>query len=171
MSKTDIKNEIEKIVINSGIGRLSTQASFEEKVLPEVMREFSMITGQKPSPREARQSIAGFKIREGSVVGLVVTLRGKRMVDFWEKLVNIVLPRIRDFRGIPLQNVDTAGNLNIGIKDYLVFPETNAEASKVNFGVQVTAIPTHVKDRAGAIAMYRALGVPLKKEEEKKNKK
>ena len=152
-------------MVNSGVGRLASQAGFEDKVLPELMKEFAMITGQKPSTRTARQSIAGFKIREGAVVGLVTTLRGKRMVDFFDKTVNVVLPRIRDFRGITLTSVDTQGNLNIGIKDYLVFPEINAESSKVNFGVQVTVVPKRaIKNHEEAIAMYRSLGVPLKKD-------
>ena len=164
MSKTDLKKSIEKIVVNSGIGRLASQANFEEKVVPDVMKVFAMITGNKPATRAAKQSIAGFKIREGAVVGVVTTLRGKRMVDFFYKIVNVVLPRIRDFRGITLTSVDSAGNLNIGIKDYLVFPETNPESSKVNFGVQITAVPQRaMKDHAEAVAMYRSLGVPLKK--------
>jgi large subunit ribosomal protein L5 len=164
MSKTNLKNSIEKIVVNTGIGRLASQSNFEEKILPEVVKEFSMITGQKPANRTVRQSIAGFKIREGAVVGLVTTLRGKRMVDFFEKLVNVVLPRIRDFRGITLTSVDSAGNLNIGIKDYLVFPEINQESSKVNFGVQVTAVlKRQMRNTEEAIELYRSLGVPLKK--------
>ena len=153
---------LEKIVINSGIGRLSATPNFEEKVLPEIIKELSMITGQKPAPRAAKKSISGFKLREGSVVGLKTTLRGKRMVDFLNKLNSTVLPRLRDFRGLNLKNVDENGNLSIGLKEQVVFPEIIPEDSKVNFGMQITVVPKN-KNRAEAIQLYRGLGVPLKK--------
>lgn len=163
MPTTSVTTYVEKIVVNSGIGRLSSQAGFADKLLPELVREFALITGQKPATRPARASIAGFKVRQGSVVGLTATLRGRRMADFLAKLTAIVLPRIRDFRGIPLSSVDGAGNLSIGIRDYLVFPETAPESSKVNFGVQVTVVPKRPGDRAEAIARYREMGIPLQK--------
>lgn len=163
MAQNFPKGKLEKIVVNSGFGRLATQPSFEEKLLPELSREFAAITGQKPAPRRARKSISGFKIREGLVVGMVATLRGKRMADFLERLVQVVLPRIRDFRGIPLKNVDAAGNLNVGIREQFAFPEVAPESSKVNFGVQVTVVPKQAKNRDAAISFYRELGVPLQK--------
>lgn len=163
MSKILVAKKLEKVVVNSGIGRISSQAGFEDKILPELMKEFAMITGQKPSTRPARISISGFKLRGGTVVGLTATLRGKRMNDFLTKLIAAVLPRIRDFRGIPLTNIDRAGNLNIGIKDHLVFPEVAAESSKTNFGVQVTVVPKQMKSREKAILLYREMGMPLQK--------
>ncbi len=137
----NMKKIIEKIVINIGLGRLRLQPNFEEKILPEVMKEVSLITGQKPMTTLARQSIAGFKVRKGEIVGLKVTLRRKRMEDFLKKIVSIVLPRVKDFKGISLKQIDENGNLNIGFREQFVFPEIQADQSKVNFGLQVTIVP------------------------------
>jgi len=154
--------KIEKIVINSGFGRLSTTPNFEEKALPGLIREFALITGQKPSPCAAKKSISGFKLRAGTIVGLKSTLRRKRMRDFLEKLIKVVFPRVRDFRGIDLKNIDTMGNLTVGFKEHVVFPEVSPETSLVNFGVEVIVVPRE-KNREKAIALYRELGIPLKK--------
>lgn len=154
-------DKLEKIVVNVGVGRLSQQSNFQEKILPEITKELALITGQKPSPRGAKKSIAGFKTRTGDIVGLKVTLRGKRMNDFLKRLIEISMPRVKDFRGINLKNVDRSGNLNIGFKEQYIFPEIKAETSKVHFGLQVTLVPT-LKDREKAIDFYRRLGVPLK---------
>lgn len=153
---------IEKIVINIGLGRHSTQPNFKDKVFPEIINEVAIITGQKPSPRPARKAIAGFKTRLGDFIGLQVTLRGKRMSDFLSRLVSLALPRVKDFRGINPKNVDHGGNLNIGFKEQYSFPEIKIEESKVNFGIQVTIVPK-IKNRNKAIDLYRSLGVPLKK--------
>lgn len=163
MSKIPVMKNLEKVVVNSGIGRLSQSANFEDKVLPELMKDFAMITGQKPSTRSARKSISGFKLREGSVIGLTSTLRGRRMTDFLEKLNKVVFPRVRDFHGISPHNVDKGGNLNFGISDHLVFPEVSGESSKVNFGIQVTLVPKMIKNREEAILWYREMGMPLQK--------
>ena len=152
---------IEKIVVNIGVGRLSGQTNFEEKILPEVTKGISLITGQKPVPAKAKKSIAGFKIRTGQVVGLKITLRRRRMTDFLNKLIKVVLPRVRDFRGIDLTSIDKRGNLNIGLRDYSVFPEINPEESKVDFGLEISIVST-AKHREEAIALYRILGIPLK---------
>lgn len=154
---------IEKIVVNNGIGRLSQQPNFEEKILPEIMKEIALITGQKPIVSRAKKSIAGFKIREGQIVGLKTTLRGGRMFDFLDKLIRIVLPRLRDFRGIDLKNIDANGNLNIGLKEQAVFPEINPETIKFDFGLEISVAVANVKKREEAIELYRLLGVPLKK--------
>lgn len=154
---------IEKIVVNNGIGRLSQQPSFEDKILPEIMKEIALITGQKPIVSKAKKSIAGFKIREGQIVGLKTTLRGGRMFDFLDKLIRIVLPRLRDFRGIDLKNIDANGNLNIGLKEQAVFPEINPETIKFDFGLEISVAVAGVKTREEAIELYRLLGVPLKK--------
>ncbi|HXF43892.1 MAG TPA: 50S ribosomal protein L5 [Candidatus Paceibacterota bacterium] len=154
------KSHLKKIVVNIGLGKLRSISGFEDKILPEVMKEVALITGQKPAPRAAKKSIAGFKTREGDIVGLQTTLRGKRMQDFFIRLISFVLPRVKDFRGLPLRNVDHAGNLNIGFKDQLVFPEIVAEKSKANFGLQVTVV-TDIKNREKAIDFYKSVGVPL----------
>lgn len=154
--------KLDRMVINVGVGRLSQQPNFEEKILPEITRELAEITGQKPSPTKAKKSIAGFKIRAGQIIGLKVTLRHKRMDDFLERLINVALPRLRDFRGIDLKNVDKSGNLNIGLRDHLIFPEINPEISKVDFGMEISIVST-AKKREEAIQLYRILGVPLKK--------
>lgn len=157
-----LKSRLDKIVVNTGIGRLSTAPNFEEKVLPEIVKELATITGQKPASRVAKQSISGFRLRQGTTVGLQITLRGTRMMDFLNKLNSVVLPRLRDFRGLNLKSVDAGGSLSIGLREQVVFPEIAPEHTKVNFGIQVTVVPKE-KDRAAAIALYRELGVPLKK--------
>lgn len=155
------KNDLEKLVVALSFGKMrQNNQQFEEKVMPEIIKEVSLITGQRPVITKARQSIAGFKIRQGEPVGLMTTLRGRRMRDFFEKIVNVVLPRVRDFRGLPLKNIDKEGNLNIGFRDQVVFPEINPETSKVNFGLQVTVV-LQKKNREEAIAFYRQKGVPL----------
>lgn len=153
---------LEKIVVNVGLGKMRNLTQFEEKLLPEVIKEISVITGQKPAVRRAKKSIAGFKTRTGDIIGLQTTLRGKRMKDFLARLINIVFPRVKDFRGIDLKNIDGGGNLNVGFKEQSAFPEINIEASKVNFGLQVTVVPK-LRKREKAIELYRSLGLPLKK--------
>ena len=157
-----LKEHIEKIVVNVGVGRMSAQPSFEEKILPEVIKELAVITGQRPVRIGARKSIAGFKVREGNIIGVKVTLRKKRMEDFFRKLMNIVLPRVKDFRGLEERNVDDGGNLNIGLRDQFVFPEINQNDSKVQFGIQVTAV-AKTKNRNQMIDFYKSSGVPLKR--------
>lgn len=157
-----IKDYIEKIVVNIGVGRQSSQASFKDKILPEIVKEVAVITGQRPIAIGARKSIAGFKVREGDIVGVKVTLRKKRMEDFFQKMKNIVLPRVKDFRGLEMSAVDEAGNLNIGLKDQYVFPEIDQNESKVHFGMQVTVV-AKTKNRNKMIDFYRSSGVPLKR--------
>lgn len=159
---------LEKIVVNTSFGRMATsQPEFVKKVLPEIKKELAALSGQAPQERASRISIAGFKLREGTVIGLRATLRGARMKDFLSRAVNIALPRIRDFRGIPLRNVDESGNLTFGIKEHTVFPEISLEDTQVNFGLQVTLVLTESLPREEAIAFYRSLGIPLQKEEVK----
>ncbi len=159
-----IPPKLEKIVMNSGIGRLSTLPEFESKLLPGIMQEFAMITGQKPEPRRARQSISGFKIRAGMVVGLRVTLRGKRMHDFLNRFAHIVLPRVRDFRGIPKKNIDTRGVLTIGIREHVSFPEIRPELSKIGFGLELSFVPRiAILKKEDAIRFYQSLGIPFER--------
>lgn len=162
--KTEAIKNLEKIVVSAGIGKIAVALqNFEEKVLPAVMKDFAAIVGQKPAVRRAKRSISGFKIREGAIVGLTATLRGGRMVDFLAKLNKVILPRIRDFNGISKASIDAGGNLNIGVKEVVVFPEINSDEARVDFGIQVTVVPKAVKSRDEAIKMYKGLGVPFKK--------
>lgn len=156
------KGGLEKIVVSIGVGKLRTQGQFEEKILSEITNGLALITGQKAAPRQAKKSIAGFKTRLGDIVGLQVTLRRKKMDDFLSRLINIVLPRVKDFKGVALHNIDGKGNLNIGFREQFVFPEINPEKSKVNFGLQVTLVPEK-KNREKAIDFYKSIGVPLKR--------
>jgi len=153
---------IEKIIVNAGIGRLSQQPNFDDKILPSLIQDLSLITGQKPSICKAKKSISGFKIRAGQIVGLKITLRSRRMHDFLNRLIKIILPRLRDFRGINQKNIDPNGNLTIGFKEHLVFPEINPEISKVDFGLEISIV-TNAKSREETIEFYRRLGLPLKK--------
>lgn len=152
---------IKKIVVNTGVGRLSQQAGFEDKILPEIMNDLALITGQKAAKTIAKKSIAGFKTRIGQTIGLKVTLRRKRMYDFLGKLIRAALPRVKDFRGIDVKNVDKEGNLTIGIKEHVVFPEISAEMAKFDFGLEVSIV-SNVKNREEAIELYKLLGIPFK---------
>jgi len=160
--RREIRTFLEKIVIDAGIGRMSQLPNFEEKALVQVMSDLALMTGQKPQVRHAKKSIAGFKIREGQVVGARVTLRREKMVDFFERLVRIVLPRVRDFQGIALGAVDHGGVLNVGIRDHIVFPEIEPEHSPLSFSIGVSVVPK-LKNREKSMAEFRKLGVPLKK--------
>jgi large subunit ribosomal protein L5 len=153
--------KIKKIVVNVGTGRMSQQANFTDKLLPAVVTELAAITGQKPRTNKSTKSIAGFKMREGTVVGVSVTLRGARMYDFLDKINKIVFPRVRDFKGLETKGIDAGGNLNIGLKEHTVFPEINPENAKADFGVQITVV-ANIEDREEAVEFYRLMGVPLK---------
>ena len=158
--QTEISGFLEKIVINAGVGRLSQQPNFEQKIQPQVVRDISVIAGQMPELRKAKKSISGFKTREGQVVGVKVTLRRRKMVDFFERLITIVLPRLRDFRGIDTAFIDDVGTLNLGFTEQMVFPEINPEESPVTFSLGLNIVPRK-KRREEAIAEYRKLGVPF----------
>jgi large subunit ribosomal protein L5 len=160
--KKELDRFLEKIVIDAGVGRLSQTPNFEEKALVQVSRDLADVTGQKPQIRRAKQSIAGFKIREGQIVGLRVTLRRDKMVDFFVRLITIVLPRVRDFNGLEIRNIDDNGVLNIGVRDHLVFPEISPERSPISFPLGIAIVP-RVRNRAKSLEEFRKLGVPLKK--------
>ena len=148
-----------KVVVNSGTGKMSQG---DKKRNEFVLERLSKITGQKPSPRRARVAISAFKTREGDIIGFVVTLRGKRMYGFLDKVLNVTLPRTRDFRGLSLSALDEMGNLTIGIKEHIVFPETADEELKNVFGLAVTIVTT-AKDKKEAQAFFEHLGFPFKK--------
>ncbi len=147
-----------KIVVSSGVGKARDKN--RNKLVAD---RLAKITGQKPSERVAKQSIASFKLREGEIVGYQVTLRGARMQDFLDKLVNIALPRTRDFRGLSVKSIDAMGNYTIGIKENSIFPETSEEDLKDVFGLSITLVTT-AKGKDEAEAFYRHLGLPLKVE-------
>ena len=168
--KNEIKKEhtvelssfLEKIVIDVGVGRLSAQPNFQEKVLPQIMKDISALSGQKAQIRPAKKSIAGFKTREGQTVGLKITLRRKKMVDFFERLIRIVLPRVRDFGGIAPTAIDKHGVLNVGIREHVVFPEISPEQSPTSFSLGINIVPK-IKSRDSSIETFKRMGVPLKK--------
>lgn len=150
---------IEKVILNVGLGRLLSQAAKPAEFLESVRDEFALICGQRPIVTSAKKSIASFKVRQGQPLGLKVTLRGKRMDDFIERLIKVALPRSRDFKGIDLKAVDESGNLTLGIREHIIFPEV-AEVSR-GIGCEATIV-TNASSRQEAIKLYRALGFPLK---------
>jgi len=168
--RKELRGFLEKIVIDAGVGRLGQTPNFEEKTLAQVTRDLANITGQKPQLRRAKKSIAGFKIREGMIVGLRTTLRRDKMVDFFERLITIVLPRVRDFNGLNHSAIDQGGTLNVGIREHQVFPEISPEQSPVIFSLGVSIVPKK-KNREAAVAEFAKLGVPMKKEATVKKKK
>jgi large subunit ribosomal protein L5 len=151
--------KIQKVVINCGMGKFLKE---NEKV-EEVISTINRISGQKSVKTKAKKAISGFKIREGLEVGTKVTLRGQRMWDFIDRLVNIALPRTRDFQGIDPKSFDQDGNLNLAIREQLIFPEISPEKTKHLFGFQITFVTT-TKDIKSAKAMFTHLGFPLKKD-------
>lgn len=148
--------KVEKVVINVGVGKTLKDAKLLEAIIDDVKR----ITGQTPIKTVAKKSIAGFKIREGQVVGVAVTLRGNRMYDFLEKLVNVALPRVRDFKGISKKSFDGHGNYSIGVKEQTVFPETIREHVEHSFGLEVN-IQTNTNDDKQATELLKAMGFPF----------
>lgn len=150
---------LDKVVINIGTGQGLKDAKFNEVVENTLQR----ITGQKPVKTNAKKSISNFKIRKGLVVGMMVTLRGNRMYDFVDKLINITLPRVRDFRGLEIKAVDDQGNLNIGLKEHVAFPEIKADEVEKIHGLQV-AIITTAKNKKEGLELLKLLGFPFRKE-------
>lgn len=155
--------KIEKVVVNCGFGHLVAQKTREEreKIIQEIVKDLSLICGQRPVLTKARKSISGFKIRKGVPIGAKVTLRGERMYDFLERLIHIALPRTRDFKGIDSKSIDQSGNLTIGIKEHIVFPEVASESLKRIFGFEITIVTT-AKTKKEAETLLRFLGFPLK---------
>lgn len=149
-----------KVVINVGTG---TMIKKDKNKNDAVADRLAKITGQKTALRGAKQSISSFKIRQGDPVGVVVTLRGKRMFAFLEKLINVALPRTKDFRGINRTAVDNVGNLTLGIKEHTIFPETADEDIRDVFGLSITLVST-AKNKKEGTAFFEILGVPFKKE-------
>jgi large subunit ribosomal protein L5 len=162
---------IEKVVLNTGFGRQIAGKTSEEqkKIQTGILEAFSLICGQKAILTRAKKSIASFKLRQGMPVGAAVTLRGKKMTDFLERLIHLALPRSRDFRGIDPKSVDKSGNLTIAIKEHIAFPEILPEKAKNIFGLEITVV-TNARNREKGLELFRLLGFPLKKEPEKEEK-
>ena len=157
-------SNLEKIVISTGVGKHRQRPGFTENILPAIEKDLAAITGQKTAPSGAKQSVAGFKVRQGDVIGLKVTLRGKRMNDFLTKLIGVVMPRIRDFHGINPKQIDKGGNLTIGIREHIVFPEVNPDEVKFDFGLEITLV-SNAKNKEEGYELFKSLGVPLKNKE------
>jgi len=151
--------KIEKVVVSVGTGRV--QDKHREALIVD---RLAQITGQKPAPRPAKQSIAAFKLREGEIVGYQVTLRGVRMMHFLDKLINVVLPQTRDFRGIKPTAIDDMGNITLGIKENTIFPECGDEELKDVFSLAITIVTT-AKNKKEAEALLRHLNLPLQTKE------
>ena len=150
---------IEKVVISTGTGKID-----DKHKISLIEDRLARITGQKPSPRPARKSIASFKLREGDIIGYQVTLRGEQMRSFLDKLIHVALPQTRDFRGLKATAIDEMGNITIGIKEHTIFPETHDEELKDVFGFAITIVTT-AKTKEEAEALLRHINLPLKKEE------
>lgn len=147
---------IQKVVVSAGIGKLR-----DDKEREEVKKFLTLIAGQTPSPRPAKKAIASFKTREGQIIGFQITLRGKRMYDFISRMVNVALPRTRDFRGLDIKGFDGRGNLTIGIKEYIVFPEMIGEDYRFLFGFEATVV-TSAHTKKEGIELLRLMGFPLR---------
>ena len=162
MKEFDLKNpmavpHLHKIVVNMGMGEATQNA----KVLDPAVHELSQITGQKPVVTRAKKSIAAFKVREGQAIGAMVTLRGDRMYEFFDRLVNVVLPRVRDFRGVSTKSFDGRGNYTMGLHDQLIFPEIDyAKVDKLK-GMNVTIVTTAGSDDE-ARKLLKQLGMPFR---------
>jgi large subunit ribosomal protein L5 len=147
---------LEKIVVNMGVG----DALADAKVLDGALRDLTTITGQKPRVNRARKSIAGFKLREGNPIGAKVTLRGDRMWDFFDRLLAVALPRIRDFRGLPADSFDGRGNYTFGVTEQLIFPEVDYDSIEKVRGMDITIVTTAETDEQGR-ALLAAYGFPF----------
>ncbi len=149
---------LSKVVVNMGVG----EASGDIKILDAAVDELATIAGQKPLVTRARKSIANFKLREGNPIGCMVTLRGERMYEFLDRLISLALPRVRDFRGVPPKSFDGRGNYTLGLRDQLVFPETNfAKVTKVK-GMNICIVTTARTDEESR-GLLTGLGMPFRK--------
>ena len=148
---------LNKIVVNMGMG----EATQNSKVLDPAVNELGQITGQKPIITKAKKSIAAFKVREGQAIGTMVTLRGDRMYEFFDRLVNIVLPRVRDFKGVSTKSFDGRGNYTLGLHDQLIFPEIAYEKVDKQKGMNVTIVTTAANDNQARM-LLKHLGMPFR---------
>jgi large subunit ribosomal protein L5 len=162
LKELELKNamavpRLNKIVVNMGMG----EATQNSKILDPAVNELGQITGQKPIVTKAKKSIAAFKVREGQAIGTMVTLRGDRMYEFLDRLVNIVLPRVRDFKGVSTKSFDGRGNYTLGLHDQLIFPEISYEKVDKMKGMNVTIVTTAANDNQ-ARSLLKHLGMPFR---------
>ncbi len=162
LKELELKNtmavpRLNKIVVNMGMG----EATQNSKILDPAVNELGQITGQKPIITKSKKSIAAFKVREGQAIGTMVTLRGDRMYEFLDRLVNIVLPRVRDFKGVSTKSFDGRGNYTIGLHDQLIFPEISYEKVDKLKGMNVTIVTTAANDNQ-ARSLLKHLGMPFR---------
>ncbi|AZO96534.1 50S ribosomal protein L5 [Iocasia frigidifontis] len=151
--------KLEKVVVNVGLG----DAKEDQKLLDIVVDEIAVITGQKPTITRAKKSVANFKIREGMPIGVKVTLRGNQMYEFLYKVINITLPRIRDFRGVSSKSFDGRGNYSLGIREHTVFPEISVDNVDTVHGLEITIVTSAETDEE-AHALLKMMGMPFKEE-------
>ena len=149
--------KLEKIVVNMGVGEATQNA----KLIDPAVSEVGLITGQKPVITKAKKSIAQFKVREGNAIGVMVTLRGDRMYEFFDRLVNIALARVRDFRGVPTKSFDGRGNFTLGVRDQLIFPEIDYSKVEKMKGMNITIVTTAGNDDQ-ARALLKHMGMPFR---------
>ena len=149
---------IEKIVVSMGVGK----AVADEKAMEGATRELSLITGQKPLVTKARKSVSGFKLRKGMPVGCKVTLRGRMMYEFLDRLINIAIPRFKDFRGLPRNSFDNDGNFNMGISDQAVFPEVEMDKIEFQQGMNITIVVGN-SDKEKSLVLLSEFGMPFRK--------
>jgi large subunit ribosomal protein L5 len=147
---------LERIVVNVGIGKIAEQ----EPQIAKVVEDLRKITGQAPAFAIAKKAISGFKVKQGDKVGVKVTLRGKRMWEFLERMIVAALPRIKDFSGIPITNFSDTGDCSVGIREHIVFPEINPDETNFVFGLQVNIVTT-ARTREEGMAVLKALGFPV----------
>jgi large subunit ribosomal protein L5 len=148
---------IEKVVVNVGLG----EAPRDAKLLESVLEEVGAITGQKPVVTRARKSISNFSLREGMAIGVKVTLRGLRMYEFLDRLINVAIPRIRDFRGVPSRSFDGRGNYTLGVKEQMIFPEIDYDKVHKIHGMDIVVVTTTARDDE-AFALLREMGMPFR---------
>jgi len=151
--------KMQKVVLNIGLGKSLKDPKFVEVAIDTLER----ITGQKPVTTLSKKSISNFKVREGQVIGAMVTLRGKRMYDFIDKLISIAIPRVRDFRGLDIKSVDKHGNLSLGFREHMAFPEIKADEIEKVHGLQITVVANATKKEEGQ-ELYKLLGFPFRTE-------
>lgn len=155
-----------KIVVNSGVGKMISAkkgkeaGGGEESIVADLVKEFTLIVGQKPEIVRAKKSISGFKLREGMIAGVAVTLRGARMYDFFTRLVHVAFPRMRDFRGVEEKSVDERGNMTIGIVEQIIFPEIPHDKVRQMWGMEVSFV-TSAKNKEQGVELLRGLGMPF----------
>lgn len=157
--------KLEKIVINMGLG----EATQNDKVLEQAVEDLALITGQRPVITRAKKSVSGFKLRQGMAIGCKVTLRGDRMYEFFDRLVNVALPRVRDFRGLSLKSFDGRGNYNFGVEEQYIFPEIDLDKSEKALGMDI-CIVTSTDDDEEARFLLEGLGFPFRKKTQTEKK-